>query len=468
LANVTYPNSTFYFNVGARATDDPRNDLKPLTMTNFTARLSNHVYQLNVGDTLESFSQYTLSSAIKGFSYRFKNEEKNTPEYTVVYGYAYPRWDNFYGDSEVKTIKRTAYGARVKKGLSPYFTTGLSFVRFDDSNRINTTDPLYDGNVVALDWEYKPFEGLSLSGESSWSDTKQSPSAGAADINGSGTAHRLLFQGEGGPIRLSVEYERVSPDFQSLMGCATADREKVKARWREKRGRNSSITYGLLWFRDNLSGQKAYTTNHYRPEIIYTQRRLFNRQYASGDFSYRLDRAFGAPQGVTNHYLNLGYHDRFGSFDCDTNLGYTKYSTTLAGRDSEEMTYNTSLGTRFTRGDTIVKPSISLGGWTASDDLADETDTIREAAVGLGLDFPKSKIVSNLKVGTHKLSKGNAASDDSSRTFVNLSVYYRAPFLEQMNQGQLFLRVAINDYSFSTVSRDFVETSVTAGVSSQF
>ena len=456
----------FSFDMSGKYADDPRSDPSLFSFTNFTMKFAGPNTALSLGDTFDSFSQYSLSSALKGLSYKLGGKENDKQEITFVYGYAYPRWDNFRNSSDLQAVKRQAYGAKIKKGLSQYFTSGLSYIRSHDSDRVTAADQLFDSDVVALDWEYKPFEGASIMGESAWSGTSQSPAAGAVDIDSKGTAHRLAFEGQGGPIRLSAEYERISPGFESVMGSSTPDREKVKIRWREKRSAKTSLTYGLLWFKDNLSGQKANTRNNWRPEVALTLKNVLGRQYAYTDLSYKLDRQYGDTQGTTNHFTNLGYNDRFGIWDSNTNFGFTKYGTTLGGQDSNEFTYNTAVSTRVTRGNTILKPSLSLGGWTASDELADETDRIYEVGLGLGVDLPKRNITSTFKIGKHKLLKGNAIADDSSKFFANATVYTRAAWLS--NGGRLFLRWQYNDFSYTNGTRDFTESGFTAGVNAQY
>ncbi len=164
----------------------------------------------------------------------------------------------------------------------------------------------------------------------------------------------------------------------------------------------------------------------------------------------------------------MNYRDRFGIFDSETNLGYTVYDTKTAVRDSTEYTYNTTVSSRHTVDKLILKPSLYLGGWTASDELADTKDMIYEYSIGLGLDVPDMKITSNFKVGLNKLEKDAPGTDDSRKAFANMSVYYRPAVLAKLNQGMLYLRANINDFSYTTGSRDFRETSITSGLNIQF
>lgn len=464
--SLSMNSDTLYMNLGGRGTDDRTADLKNLSLTNFQLRKTMGNYVFNLGDTFETFSQYGLGSALKGASVRYRNSGKRSPELSFVAGYAYPRWDSLYGDKDVKAIRRTAYGINIKEDLSEMWTAGLHFVNTDDSGRINASDPLYDGNVYSAYWEYKPFEGLSLTGESAFSNTTESPAEGVAAQRYSGNAHKVAFAGEGGPYRLNLDYERVSPHFLSVLGASTSDRERVKAKWREKKSKDTSVTYGLLWYRDNLDNQKDYTTGHYKPEIGLVKRSLFGKKTASGDMSYKLDLAAGGGKNSTNHFLDFGYRDRFGSVEMDTKLGLASYFANEGVRKSNEYTLNASFSSRRMLGNLVWKPVIDLGTWRSMDELTDQRDRIWEVALGTGIDIPDLNIVSSLKVGKHKLLKSDG--DDTGRTFARLDLNHRLKTKEGSPERSLFLRWYINDYVNTDGARSFSENSLEAGMNVRY
>lgn len=458
----------YSFNIGGKATDDLRNDVKQLSLTNFQFRASDKINTLNLGDTFESFSQYSLSTSLKGVSYRFYDESANTPDVTIVTGLVYPRWDHVWRDHETKTIERQAIGGRIKYNFTPEFFAGVNVVGLDDGKRIRSTDSLYNSMVYSLDLEYRPIPGLTLKTESAFNTTKVSEGENIDYKTRHGHAHKFEAVGDGGPSRVNLEYERIDPDFQALLGSATPDREKAKARWRYRYSKTLTVNSGFLWFRDNLEDQRPFTTHNYKPEIGVSVRRVFDRQYSTAGLTYRFDRKDGGTSSTNNHITNFNYRDRFGIFDSDTNIGYTLYDTKTRVIDSRQYTYNTMLSSRHTLDKVILKPSLYLGGWTASDELADTRDVIYEYSIGLGLDIPDHKITSDFRIGMSKLEKEAAGTDDSLRSFANLSLYYRPDFLAKLNYGMLFLRAGLNDFSYTTGTRDFRETSVTTGLNVQF
>jgi len=451
----------YRYSLGGKATDDSRNDVQEFSLTRFQGRLSNQIHTFTAGDTFESFSQYSLNTAIKGVSYRYSNSGNMVPDVTVLYGVAYPRWDNLWG---LDAVQRNVLGTRIQQHLTDEFWVAANYVQSRDHDRVEGLS-LYDTDTIAIDWEYLPIPGLTLMGELAFSDTEESVSSSGTTIDQNGHAFHLEAIGDGGPSRVVLEYERVSPEFLTLLGSATPDREKAKATWRYKFTRTLSFNFGFLWYRDNLDGDLDFRTDHYRPEIGVTIKRPFKRRYAVAYVTYKFDRSYGGGTSTKDHYLNFGYRDRFGAIDSDTNLGVTLYDTD-ASRDSDEFIYNTTLSTRYTVGKFVLKPSLRFGGWTLEDDLANDRDQIWEYSLGLGVDIPALKITSHLRVGINRLEK--ESGDDLGKTLASMNIYYRPDFLSMFDYGQIYVRAHMNDFSYSTDSRDFRENSITTGLIVRF
>jgi hypothetical protein len=461
----------YHFNVGAQFTDDRRTDPQTFLLTNLKAGLTNNIHTFNLGDTFEALSQYGLSSSLKGASYRFGKADSGLPEFTFLYGYASPRWDNFrgFGQSQIDIVEREVFGGKVSYSFLEELKVGFSVVSSEDSDRIFDTDELYDIMSYTLDWQYNPIPGLTVSGESSFADTKISASANTPVTSMEGYAHKITAIGDGGPSRVTLEYERVAPDYMTIVGSATPDREKAKARWRYKVSKQHTITSGFLWYRNNLDGTAAVRNDHYRPEISLLTKGIFGRKYASTDISYKLDIT-EQNKDVTakvDHIINLNYRDRFGIFDSDSNVGFTSYEYKIVPQQkSREYTFNTALSARFHRDSYILKPNLRLGGWTSRDELSSLSDKIYEYSLGTGLEFPGIKVTSDIKIGQNKLEKEGGT--DSLKGFARLNIYYRPEFLSSFKYSMIFLRALINDYDYDVVDRDFRETSVSSGINIQF
>ncbi len=470
--NFTANGFDFNFNVGAKMTDDRTMDAKTISLTNFQGRATNRIHTFNVGDTFETFSQYSLASALKGASYRYGVEKTRLPEITIVSGYAYPRWDSIWGDAETKALTRQVTGLRLKETVSPNLFIAGSLLQSNDreGSRVFSSDHIYRNTLYALDAEYRPIPGLIISSELAFSNTSESPQEGAAVLDYSGNALKLNAVGDGGPSRVLLEYERVSPQFTTLLGSATADREKAKSTWRYKYSKRVTLNSGFLWWHDNLDGNKGGTTHHYRPDIGMTLARPFGRSSATADLSYRYDRATGGtatnPQNSEDQTVNLNYRDSFGMIDTDTNLGYSLFRAKTGIRDDSEFLFNTTVSSRHNFDQMVLKPSVYLGSRNLQDELAGTRDRIYEWVLGLGADFPQANVTSNLRVGENRLEKEVGTS--SAKFFGSLNINWRPKALAKFNQGMLYVRAAVNDFSYSTTASDFRETSITAGINIQY
>ena len=467
--NGKFKGFDYNFNVGAKATNDKRMDNEKWSMTTLQGRITNKTHTLAVGDVFESLSQYTLNSSVKGASYKFSPQGGMLPEITMIEGLAYPRWDNFYGGRDEDTIKKQVSGVRLRENVTENLALGINTVASSDEkhSRIFDSDQLYNNHVYSMDAEFKPIDGVTVTSEGAFSRTVESPNADAANSKYGGKAYHVEIVGDQDPSRVSLEYEKVNPEFLTVLGSATPDREKVKTKWRYKLSKNVTMNTGILTYWDDLNHQKDYRTYHYKPEFGFTLRRLLGREYSTADISYKFDRANGGGYQSSDSYTNLNYRDRIGFLDTDSNLGWNSYSDSPGVKKSNEFTYNTAISSRHTLGAVVLKPSLYLGGWSSRNELEATSDKIYEEAVGLGLDIPKAKITSNIKVGKNRLMK-KEVNTSSTKDFANMNIFYRPPFLAKLNQGIIFLKAFVNDFNAENMNNSYRETSITTGMTLEF
>lgn len=444
-------------NLGLKITDNRREDIKTFSLTNFQIRFTDTGNTLVLGDVFETFSQYSLGCGIKGISYRYYEEGGSLPEIKLLYGFVSPRWDSLWNADGTRIIKRSVFGGNLKHNFSGDLTTGISLVRLRDRGRINPQDELYESTVYSIDLEYRPLPGFQITSELAFNETDLSPGRDAGKISFHGSAYKLEISGNADPSKVTLEYEKVSPDFQALLGSATSDREKFKAKWRYKYSKKALINTGFLFYRDNLEGQKNTTTKVYKPEFGITVKNLFKREYSILDIIYRYERKKSV-KTASDRNINLNFKDRFGDIDTDINFGYTKSGQ----RDSKEYSFNTSFGWRKTYNKFILKPSLYLGVQSYEDEITDRGDRATEYSFGLGVDIPERKITSNLKIGKNRLKKD--VGDDLDKMFLNLSFYWKPDFIRGFQNRTLFLRAYFNDFDSTDNSNDFKETNIVLGL----
>jgi len=451
----------YNFNIGGKATNDNRVELRGMTFTSLQGQAKYGNNTVTGGDVFESFSQYSLNTTLKGASYKYYNADDNLPDVTVVFGNAYPKWENAFKLKDYHMMQRRAYGVNLRHDLTPKLNAGISYLRSDDSDRQADTDTLYNNNIYSLDYEYKPIKGLTVRGESAFSQTKNQ--AGINEIKHTlfGNAHRIETIAQGGPSRVNLVYERVNPKFETFLGSASQDRQKASAKWKYKYSKNITLNSGFTWFQNSLSNS-ANRNDNYKPELGVNIKRLFNRKYSEADISFKFDKRTGKRPVNFDHYTNLSYRDRLGFVDMDNNFGFAQYRTSGNARNTYDFNYSTSLGTRHNLGAVVLKPSINAGSNFIEDEILNKIDKIIEYSIGLGMDIPKHKITSNFKFGQNILA--SPQGDCSNKLFTSISFYYKPSFLGKLNSSTIFLRASINDFNFETRSRNFAEKSISMGL----
>jgi hypothetical protein len=453
----------YQFNMGGRATSDNRVDVKGLNLTTLQGKANYGSHTVSAGDVFESFSQYSLNTNLKGASYKFVNTEDNLPDVTAVYGMAYPRWDSMFRAKDVRTMQRAGYGANARHEILPNLTTGFSFLRSQDGERQSDSDPLYENNIYSFDYEYAPAKEFTLRGESAFSRTHKMASISSEHDGYYGSAHRAEAILSGKNDRVNLEFERVSPTFETFLGSAAQDREKAKVKWKHKHSKNVTFNSSFLWYMNKLrDGQSSDRNQYYRPEVGVNVKRLFHRKYSEADLVYRFDRRAGKTPHAFDQYTNLNYRDRFGFLDVDTNMGLNTYNTSSNQRETYEYNYSTALSSRHNVGIFVFKPSLNAGTNFVDDDLNNTVDKIVEYSAGLGIDVPKYKVTSNMKFGQNILNTG-IAGGNNDKMFANISIYYKPSFIGYLNNSTLFIRFVINDFNFQTRSRNFSERSIVMG-----
>ncbi|MBN2964961.1 hypothetical protein JWV37_09235 [Sulfurospirillum sp. T05] len=451
----------YTLNAGLKLTDDRRKDVKKASLITLAGHIQKGAHQLHLGDFFKSYSKYSLNTSLKGAAYTYTTEQKDTFE--VVYGLAYPRWDNFW-DNEVDSTEREVLGVRFNKNLSDALSIGIDAVATDDSNSVVTGIPLYETKLYTINSTYRPIPGLKLYGEYSYSDNETQTATATTKRNG--TAIFLQAVGNKKPSRVQLEYERISPDFKTVTGSATPDREKFKATWRYMMTDTITMNTGLLWFRDNLDGDKTNTTHTYRPNLGFTFKQVFDRRYAVVDVNYKYNHIDKKTSVTKDSVYDLNYRDRFGIVHSDMQVSYTDYHTNNNTRNQEEWRFNSTFNTRHSYKDLVLKPSIIFGTWDVNDELSNGDNTYTQAALGFGVDIPKHKIATNLRVGKNRSKRD--AGDDLDKVFGSFDAHWNMGDRGQFKRIMVYLRAHINDLSYTTSANDYQERSVTLGLRMTF
>lgn len=453
------------FNIGGKMTDDENLDIKQYSLTHFNFRYTTPYQAINFGDTFEFLSPFTLSTAVKGASYKYRGGPSPwLPQVTMLYGRAMPRWDALWGGSDTESTQREVYGARVMYALPFALKTGVNVVSAQDADPVPIQSDLYDIGVYSVDFDFRPIPELTISGESAFNDTRVARQNGPIDERYDGRAYRIKAIGEYASFRLAAEYERITPEFENPMGSAFSDREKVKFSGQYQFNKKIHLYTNLLWFRDNLNDQKPEgRTDVWRPEVAVAYNTVFNRPDAAAKLSYRKEIAErGSDRLKFDDLFNLNYRDAFGLIETDTNLGYNLRRHENGAAETEEFVYNTTLRSYLETAHVVFKPNLHLGGWRLRDELSIDDDRALQYAVGLGIDWPEKRLTSSMSVGINELKI--EGGDDSTKSFGNFNISWEPLPLAQLKRILLYLKGGYNDLDFSTDSENFREEKLFAGI----
>lgn len=443
----------WFADIRLRATDDPRQNPQKASLDGLKLQIRQGRAQFSAGDVFESFSQYSLSTALKGAAVKIGDDEKAGTSFQAVWGNADPRWNVFSPGNAGPYIHRTVVGGRVAHRIGETAGIGLSYVRATDSGRTSATDPLYENDLYSLTGDVVLPNAWQLDGEFTWSKTSESPSAGAADLNYNGRGIRLQTAGRLGKGKMNLQYENVQPRFYTGVGSATSDRERVRARYGLKLNPRTQMSVGLIWYRNNLQGQLTDTTKALRPEFGLSFTEVGGREEATLDLNLSHDNRLRGTDRVDDTSIEANYHDRLGAWDTDWSLGLARYYT-RGSQNSREITFGTAWFSRLRRGAWVYRPSINLGTWTASDSFNSSNDASYEIGVGLGLERPASGLSCSLKTGLRRAIVDRG--DSNTRLFADAMLNYRPQAWREFGGG-LFLKLGWNDFKYSNGGRNFQE-----------
>ncbi|MDY6823654.1 MAG: hypothetical protein SWH68_07655 [Thermodesulfobacteriota bacterium] len=453
----------YRFNLGVQMTDNEKKDPKEVSLVNLEGNLASEKHELTAGDVFGSFSRYSLGTSLKGVSYGYGGRDADH-RVDVIYGIAYPRWDSFWA-SETEALEREIYGLNYGARITPEMKLDFSWVRSSDSDPIFDDFELYDVDLYTAALNYKPIAGLTVTSEYSYSDNAAGPDA-APQVEKTDGAFMLKAVGNQNPSRVSLEYERVGTDYITRSGSATPDREKFKANWRYRYSRKAHAIMGFLWFRDNLDHQKSGTTHTYRPSLGFSFKQLMDRRYGVLDLTWKLNNINTDTADTTDHYFDVMYRDRYGVIDNTTTVGYALYETGDDQRDQEEVSVNTTFSGRITLDAVILKPSLHAGTTDTDDELSNNDNRLYQTALGLGLEIPRARITSLLKVGRQDTNRDGG--DDLDRNFATFNVYWRVPDLASFANALFYIKTLYNDYNYTTQTNNFRENSVILGLRATF
>ena len=298
------------FNGTLRYTDSDQFDPERLSAQKLEWRLSDANTQINLGDYFANLSPYAMTKGIKGVAVQ-RNLGDDQNYVRAFYGSFDGQWAFLYKDPLREPMNTLGGGVRLQRAWEK-FRLGLNLAEaHDQEGDVHATFPAYSQILPAVDWEYRE-SGLVVTGEHAYSDTDEIATAGAAAVNKSGAAHKIVLRAVLKAINLDGQLERVAPDFISRGGGATADRMRYYLKADYKLDKNWRLFATYDDYENNLDNQLAATTEVATWEAGFKRARAFDRRHMNVALSWRtrVKEVSDGSVDQTTHRIKLKVNDR--------------------------------------------------------------------------------------------------------------------------------------------------------------
>lgn len=458
---ATVFNSSWQSNLNStiRYTDSLQFDPNYWSIQNLEWKLTDTKRTFNFGDYFANFSSYSMNKGIKGAAYQH-NFQDDQNYLRVAYGTFDGQWAYLTrnsNDNLNEPLDRFGGGGRLQFANETWrIGANLAQVRdrFGDPNRNGAT--AYQQYIPAVDWEYRE-PSFVLSGEHAYSSTDVVPWGGAT-ANLSGAAHKLSLRASLGDINIDAQAERVTPDFMTLAGGATADRARLYGKV-ETRIANVWSVFGILdRYNDNLGNRVANTTYNTSIETGFKRLRAFGRRNMALALSYRWRNLENTDRSAKrdSDRVKLKYSDRFDDV-IDVKADWERIidrNYKVQPSSAANNMYGFSVNSRHEYGKWLVRPSLEFNtqenqNLSAALGGNDVTKVTRMAVYGDHSD--------NTQVGIlwdRNLAYMRSVFSDSQLNRFNAYLQVRPSWLDN---GSIKFEVINNQYTFSDSTKDYRE-----------
>jgi hypothetical protein len=450
-------NSTL--NSTIRYTDSLQFDPNYWSVQNLEWKFTDTKRTFNVGDYFANLSSYAMNKGIKGAAYQ-QNFQDDQNYLRVAYGTFDGQWAYLLpnsNDNLNEPMDRFGGGARYQFANEKWrIGTNLAHVRdlFGDKNRNLST--AYEQYVPALDWEYRE-QAFVLTGEHAYSNTNIEP-WGMAGTRLSGSANKLALRASIESTNIDAQAERVTPDFMTLAGGATADRLRLYGKV-ETRIANVWSVFGILdRYNDNLGDRQRNTTYNTSIETGFKRLRAFGRRNMAVAVSYRYRSTENTDRSVKrdSDRVKLRFSDRYHEV-VDLKADWERIidrNHKVDPSSAQNNMYGFSINSRHEAGNWLIRPSFEFSAQENQNHSApmggfDITKVTRMAIYGDRND--------NSQIGVQwdrNLAYMRSVFSDSQLNRFNAYWQLQPAWLDN---GSLKFELLNSQYIFSDSNRDYRE-----------
>jgi len=310
--NIPLKGHEAFGNIEYRSTDDKLIDPQGFSIERMYMGARDQVQEILIGDFYQSFSEYSLSNALKGLKLSFGNEKSS--RLILLGGIDTSRWENLWEERhEDSASRRHIWGARLENNyLNKKLALNFNYAGArDDKAFINSSNSPILVNILSVESRYDINSFVTAYSELSQSFTDEDIRDGAVKTRPD-HAVKLGTDLNINDYTLSSVYSRIGNHFTTTSGFSAQDLETLNFYGLWFLPWNIKFTHYLYSDRDNLSDTKATTTRQLNPggkfnlnlpldvglEFSADMRKRFSTDKETNGKTYtyssRLTRDFGA------------------------------------------------------------------------------------------------------------------------------------------------------------------------------
>ena len=437
-----------------REATDPRVELHRYNLKRFYSKVSDPLNEGVVGDFLGSLSQYTLNTSLKGAQYT-RHLSSGTVDLTALYGTPKSNWDDLWNHNAQETVDRQAFGLRGLKRFGGDAALGASFVESADNRaRYITSAVLVDQRVFGVDWALPRFHDFWFHGESAYSKTHlDNPTTTASGQEG--RANLVKGEYSHGPFQSRTDFERVTPDFNTVNGSASPDLLRYTTENRLKLVGPWSLLANYTWFHNNLTNDDAApVTKTALPEAGFRFEGPLWRPSLAIESKFRYRMVTTSTTGLRDRTRAIANDvtDRFGPVSAQLDYEFQHEDKSDGTASARHHILGAGLGGFFDPAPGWhVTPNLH---WTLQrdrDNVVATTDQTHVVTANLTVNTPYN---ADANVGYQRSLILNAVNPSADRRSFNAVIGYN---VQRHGDYRLEARFTQNDNRFTSINQDFKE-----------
>ncbi len=262
-----------------RETNDNRIQKNNAELLLLKAYFKNKNWNYELGDVSASMNPYIFSGSLKGIKVEhFGNQKSENWDYKLISGVKKSPWRETYQLVENESLDTLvgALEAKYTHERAKEVKFSLAAISDDLDSGDNSTDLGKEGMSLGVDGKWRFSKYITLKGRAALSKSTDDMRNNKKKSTNSAIKLSLHTKPILSILKSDFSYQRISPNFISVAGSASQDKEEFQNMTRWTINKELSSKLSLKAKRDNLNGQLSDTQNTYyealnfiyRPKVI--------------------------------------------------------------------------------------------------------------------------------------------------------------------------------------------------------